>query len=57
MDEAKLAIVAERDELLGLARMYELLRGDSPVKVRVFRDRDEAEVWPGLAKDAACSSE
>jgi hypothetical protein len=51
--ESRLAIVAPRDELFGLGRMYEFLRGDSPVDVRVFRERKEAELWLGLSKDPA----
>ena len=45
LEEGKLAIVAPRDLLFGMARMYEMLRDDSPVEVRVFRERDEAESW------------
>lgn len=48
LEEGKLAIVAPRDLLFGMARMYEMLRNDSPVEVRVFREREEAESWLGL---------
>jgi hypothetical protein len=57
LDQGKLAILAADDEVFGLGRMYEILRSDSPVKVRVFRQRDEAELWLGLAEDAAQSRE
>ena len=45
LEEGKLAVIAPRDLLFGMARMYEMLRDDSPVEVRVFRERDEAESW------------
>jgi hypothetical protein len=52
LDGGKLAIVAPRDLLFGMARMYEILRGDSPVEVRVFREREEAESWLGITNRA-----
>jgi hypothetical protein len=48
LEGGKLALVAPRDLLFGMARMYEILRADSPVEVRVFRERDEAESWLGI---------
>jgi hypothetical protein len=39
------AIVAPQDEVFWSARTYEALRSGSPEKVRVFRDRVEAEGW------------
>ena len=39
------AIVAPRDELFGLARMYQSLRSDAPEEVRVFRDYGDAIAW------------
>ena len=48
---SKLALVAQSDELFGLGRMYQTLRDPSPVEVRVFRERSEAEVWLGLPSD------
>lgn len=50
LKEGKLAIVAPRDLFFGMARMYEILRSESPVEVRVFRERGEAESWLGLTK-------
>ena len=50
LEGGKLAIVAPRDLLFGMARMYEILRSESPVEVRVFRQRDEAESWLGLTE-------
>jgi hypothetical protein len=47
----KFAIVAPLDFLFGMARMYEILRSDSPVEVRVFRERREALLWLGIAED------
>jgi hypothetical protein len=57
LEEGKLAIVAPRDVLFGLARMYSILRDDSPVEVRAFRNRNEAESWLGLTKNGAYSGE
>jgi len=45
---AKRAIVATRDAVYGLARMYERLRGGESDEVRVFRDIEEARRWLGL---------
>jgi len=44
----RLAIVASRDHVFGMARMYEILRSDAPEQIRVFRDYDEAIGWLGL---------
>ena len=42
----RIAIVVARDLDFGLARMYEqMLEASTPVRVMVFRDRDEAEIW------------
>lgn len=41
----RLAIVAPKDHVFGMARMYEILRSDAPEQIRVFRDRDEARRW------------
>jgi hypothetical protein len=57
LGEGKLAIVAPTDVLFGMARMYEILRDDSPIEVRVFRERDEAESWLGLTEQGASPSE
>ncbi len=51
LESGKFAIVAARDFLFGMARMYEILRSDSPVEVRVFRDRQEALLWLGIAEN------
>jgi len=42
---AKRAIVATRDAVYGLARMYERIRGGESDEVRVFRDIEEARRW------------
>ncbi len=44
----KMATVAPRDVLFGLARMYETLRAESPVELRAFRSMSEAREWLGL---------
>ena len=42
----RIAVVVARGLDFGLARMYEQMMGAStPVKIMVFRDRDEAEIW------------
>lgn len=41
------AIVAGSDVVFGMARMYELLRSDTPEDIRVFRDMDLAREWLG----------
>jgi hypothetical protein len=41
----RLAIVAPRDHVFGMARMYEILRSDAPEEICVFRDRAAAERW------------
>jgi hypothetical protein len=51
LESGKFAIIAARDLLFGMARMYEILRSDSPVEVRVFRDRPEALRWLGIEED------
>ena len=41
-----IAIVVARDLDFGLARMYQqMMEASTDVKVMVFRDRDEAEIW------------
>ena len=41
----RLAIVAPRDDVFGMARMYQILRSDAPEEIAVFRDRAEADAW------------
>jgi hypothetical protein len=50
--DPKMAIVATRDELFGLGRMYGLLR-EGRVEINVFRGLVEAERWLGLPADYA----
>jgi hypothetical protein len=45
---AKVATVATKDALYGLAQMNATLRGQSPAEFRVFRDVSEARAWLGL---------
>jgi hypothetical protein len=49
----KLAIVAPTTYVFGMARMYEILRSDSPEQICVFRDMSEAERWLS-GDDGAC---
>lgn len=45
VENARSAIVATRDLTFGIARMYQTWMDDQPVRVRVFRDVDEARAW------------
>lgn len=46
----RLAIVAPSDVAFGVARMYEMLRGDDvPEEIHVFRAIAEAQAWLGSA--------
>lgn len=49
--EAKMALVATRDEFFGFGRMYSLLRHGSPVEFAMFRSLAEAEQWLGLPEN------
>lgn len=42
------AVVAPRDLVYGLARMYESLRADAPESMKTFRTLEEARRWLGL---------
>lgn len=44
-ETSRRAVVAERDVLFGLSRMYEGFRGAPDDALRVFRDRDAALAW------------
>ena len=45
-----IAIVAPKDELLGLSRMWEMMVGVPGWETRVFRSRSEAESWLQAAR-------
>jgi len=49
-EKSRRAVVAEKDETFGIARMYQSLREayEKPDQVRVFRDMAEARRWLGL---------
>lgn len=44
----RLAIVAPKDHIYGLGRMYEMLSNDTPEDIRVFREYAPAAKWLGL---------
>ena len=45
-NRTRLAIIAPRDVTYGVARMYQLMRGDDvPEEIAVFRDYDEGVRW------------
>ena len=46
--ESKRAVVAPRDVLYGMARMFQMLHEEAPEAFRVFRTSDEARAWLGL---------
>jgi hypothetical protein len=49
-EKSRRAIVAEKKEIFGIARMYQLLRevNNKPDRVQVFRTMAEARRWLGL---------
>ncbi len=49
-EKSRRAIVAEKREIFGLARMYQILREthEKPDEVQIFRDMGEARRWLGL---------
>ncbi len=49
-EKSRRAIVAEKDEMFGVARMYQLLREvhEKPDPIRVFRTMAAARRWLGL---------
>lgn len=52
--DGRLAIVADRDLIYGMSRMYEALaEGKISMKIRVFRDLREAEEWLGTGPGPA----
>ena len=48
---ARRAVLVATDTMFGLARMHELMRGDSCDALRVLRDRTAALAWLGLPPD------
>jgi hypothetical protein len=46
---ARRALVITNDVLFGMARMYQLLKDESPDELQIFRNMDEALQWLGLA--------
>jgi hypothetical protein len=47
--ESKRAVVAPRDVVYGMARMFQMLHEEAPEAFRVFRSPAEARAWLGLA--------
>lgn len=45
LPKADVAIVASRDEVYGMARMWELMVGVPAWKIEVFRSRADADAW------------
>ena len=41
----RLALVAERDSVYGMLRMYQAVMDDAPLEIRVFREMHEATSW------------
>jgi len=42
---SKVAIVASKNIVYGVSRMYEMLAGELPQTIRVFREMTGAEKW------------
>ena len=49
-EKSRRAIVAVKDDIFGMARMYQLYRewSEKPDQVRIFRDMEEARRWLGF---------
>ena len=41
----RVALVAERDSVFGMLRMYQAIAQELPLEISVFRDMEEAERW------------
>jgi hypothetical protein len=46
----RVAVIADKDVIYGLARVYEAFRDANPGEIRTFRAREEAEAWLGLPR-------
>ena len=46
---ARRALVVTSDVVFGMARMYQLLRDESPDELQIFRKVDDALQWLGIA--------
>ena len=47
-EESRRAMVAQKDVVFGMARMYQMLREEGPEEIMVFREMPEARQWLGL---------
>ena len=47
IDKTRFAIVAQREYVFGLARMYQAMMEDSSFDIRTFREIDQARSWLG----------
>jgi hypothetical protein len=50
---ARRALVITNDVLFGMARMYQILKDESPDELQIFRNMDDAIQWLGLADTKA----
>ncbi len=46
------AVVADKEVMFGMARMYAIIRDRAPFEIRVFREIDAARDWFGDRADA-----
>jgi hypothetical protein len=46
---ARRALVITNDVLFGMARMYQILKDESPDELQIFRNMEDALQWLGLA--------
>ena len=44
-DKSKFAVVADKDLIFGLSRMWEILSENNPIQTMVFRDISDAHRW------------
>jgi hypothetical protein len=52
LEGSRCAVVADKDYVYGLARMWEILSESSALQTMVFRDHDQALAWLGIEASA-----
>jgi hypothetical protein len=45
----KCAVVASRDSVFGMSRMWEMISAERSQRICVFREMEDAEAWLGIA--------
>lgn len=54
LGNGRCAIVASRDLVYGMSRMWEILSAERSLKIGVFRNMDDAVSWLGYSTLASC---